>query len=167
VSLGTALAIEPEFYRFVIDALAELPGLVTVIAAGDAASELESGARRVIVRQSVPQLEVLERADAFLTHAGSNSMNEALWHGVPLLMFPLFGDHHENARRSVELGAGVRIERGITAERLRELVLSALDEASPWRAGARTIAESLRSASAEYGISGAASDVIDLVRRTK
>ncbi|HEX2122500.1 MAG TPA: nucleotide disphospho-sugar-binding domain-containing protein [Thermoanaerobaculia bacterium] len=57
-----------------------------------------------------PQPEVLEHTDAFVTHAGMNSTNEAAWFGVPVIACPFFGDGIVNARRFAELGAGINID---------------------------------------------------------
>ncbi len=41
-----------------------------------------------LVRRYVPQLALLQRATAFVTHGGMNSLMEAVWYGVPLVMVP-------------------------------------------------------------------------------
>ena len=57
----------------------------------------------------VPQIEVLKHADVFLTHCGMNSVNEALYTGVPMVAMPFINDQITNARRVVELGLGKRV----------------------------------------------------------
>lgn len=57
----------------------------------------------------VPQIEVLEHADVFLTHCGMNSINEALCAGVPMVAMPVLNDQPENAKQIVNLGLGKRI----------------------------------------------------------
>ena len=57
----------------------------------------------------VPQIEVLEHADVFLTHCGMNSVNEALCAGVPMVAMPFLNDQLENARQIVDLGLGKRV----------------------------------------------------------
>ncbi len=57
----------------------------------------------------VPQLEVLDHADAFLTHCGMNSVNEAMSRGVPMVAMPFVNDQVSNAKRIVELGIGRRV----------------------------------------------------------
>ena len=39
-----------------------------------------------LVRQYVPQQQLLEHVDLFITHAGMNSVNEAICFGVPMIM---------------------------------------------------------------------------------
>jgi UDP:flavonoid glycosyltransferase YjiC (YdhE family) len=42
-----------------------------------------------LVRARVPQLDVLKRASVFVTHAGVNSVCEAIHYGVPMICIPL------------------------------------------------------------------------------
>lgn len=57
----------------------------------------------------VPQIEVLQHADVFLTHCGMNSVNEAMSYGVPMVVMPFINDQISNAKRIVELGIGKRV----------------------------------------------------------
>lgn len=57
----------------------------------------------------VPQVEVLTKADLFLTHCGMNSINEAMTMGVPMVAMPFMNDQISNAKRVVELGIGKKV----------------------------------------------------------
>jgi len=57
----------------------------------------------------VPQIEVLQHADVFLTHCGMNSVNEAMSFGVPMVAMPFINDQISNAKRIVELEIGKRV----------------------------------------------------------
>ncbi|MDF2671961.1 MAG: glycosyltransferase [Clostridiales bacterium] len=57
----------------------------------------------------VPQIEVLRKADLFLTHCGMNSINEAMTLGVPMVAMPFINDQISNANRVVELGIGKKV----------------------------------------------------------
>ena len=57
----------------------------------------------------VPQIEVLEHADVFLTHCGMNSVNEALQSGVPMVAIPFLNDQINNAEQIVRLGLGKKV----------------------------------------------------------
>jgi MGT family glycosyltransferase len=46
----------------------------------------------VLLFPKVPQLEVLKRADLFITHSGMNSTSEAIKYGVPMICIPLDAD---------------------------------------------------------------------------
>lgn len=56
----------------------------------------------------VPQLEVLSHADLFITHGGMNSINEAIYFGVPMLVMPVINDQPINAAQVERLGIGER-----------------------------------------------------------
>jgi UDP:flavonoid glycosyltransferase YjiC (YdhE family) len=60
-----------------------------------------------LVKSYLPQLEILKRADVFITHAGFNSVNEALYFGVPMLALPQINDQHMVAKRLVSMQLGM------------------------------------------------------------
>lgn len=60
----------------------------------------------------VPQVEILKAGvDVFLTHGGQNSFTEALVSAVPVVVCPGFGDQQVNARKAVDLGVGLKVDR--------------------------------------------------------
>jgi MGT family glycosyltransferase len=63
----------------------------------------------VYVYKSVPQLKVLKMADVFVTHGGMNSVSEALYHGVPMVVIPFGSDQPVNARCVEQLGVGMSL----------------------------------------------------------
>ena len=65
-----------------------------------------------------PQMDVLRRADLFITHAGMNSVNEALYFGVPMLALPVMNDQPSNAEQLVRLGIGKRMRAFPTTSKL-------------------------------------------------
>lgn len=56
----------------------------------------------------VPQLEVLQHTDLFITHGGMNSVNEAIYYGVPMYVSPIANDQFINANRIQALQVGQR-----------------------------------------------------------
>jgi MGT family glycosyltransferase len=60
-----------------------------------------------IVRNFVPQLELLPRVDAFITHGGMNSINEGLYYGVPLVVVPQQMEQAINARQAAQQGTAI------------------------------------------------------------
>ncbi|MEN0015952.1 MAG: nucleotide disphospho-sugar-binding domain-containing protein, partial [Solirubrobacteraceae bacterium] len=112
VSLGTLYNDRPAFYRACIDALA-LPGRPLVLSIGARTDRAELGPLPpgVHVTRFAPQLELLRRAELFVTHGGMNSVHEALWHGVPMVVFPQAADQPVVGARIAALGAG-RVLRG-------------------------------------------------------
>lgn len=60
---------------------------------------------------------------------GHNGMYEALYHGVPLVGCPLFGDQFSNANLVVRAGAGKRvILRTISEDELEKVIRNVLDD---------------------------------------
>lgn len=69
----------------------------------------------LMVFESVPQVDLLQKCDIMITHGGMNSITECVFCGVPLLVFPLSRnwDQPGNSARVVYHGLGLRgrIER--------------------------------------------------------
>lgn len=126
ISLGTTpLNDRPDFFRMCLEGLAGTVWEVAM-AIGERVEESELGdiPDNIEVRPFFPQLEVLARADAFLSHTGMNSTMEALYFGVPLVAFPLQPEQGANARRVEDLGLGRRLPlEGLSPELIRETVL--------------------------------------------
>ena len=105
----------------------------------------------------MPQLAVLEQADAFVTHAGMGSSSEGLFHGVPMIAVPQGAEQPMNADRLVELGVARRVDTGsATAGVLRDALLALTSDPEV----ARRCAELRAEARAEGGASRAA-DLIE------
>jgi hypothetical protein len=68
----------------------------------------------VVVRGWAPQVRILahESTGAFLSHCGWNSVLESLWHGVPVLAWPLIADQMFDSRVLLELGVSVEVASG-------------------------------------------------------
>ncbi|XP_012282472.1 UDP-glucuronosyltransferase-like [Orussus abietinus] len=56
--------------------------------------------KNVRISSWIPQVPVLahKNTKAFITHCGLMGTQEALYHGVPMIGLPLFGDQHRNVR---------------------------------------------------------------------
>ncbi len=109
VSLGTVFDAGPPVLRAFATALAPLGGTVVVATGGTDPAALGALPHDVVARRFVPQPELLERAALFVTHGGMNSVNEALYAGVPVLVVPQGADQPQVARRVTELGAGLTV----------------------------------------------------------
>ena len=66
----------------------------------------------------LPQQDILGHAAirAFITHGGLLSTEEAVYHGVPIIGIPMFGDQHWNVRQAEEKGFGIQLEFHETAD---------------------------------------------------
>lgn len=146
VSLGTLnQEAGGRFYRAVLGAAERLGEDVQLVLV---APESLIGAvpGNVLLRESVPQLELLPHLDAVVCHGGHNTVCETLAHGLPLVVAPIRDDQPIVARQVVEAGAGVRVRFGRTrAEELRDALTAVLDEPDH-RRGARRIQASFAAA---------------------
>ncbi|MFH8982255.1 macrolide family glycosyltransferase [Streptomyces varsoviensis] len=135
ISLGSTFTDLPDFYRECVKAFGDLPGWHVVLQVGkhvDAADLVPEGAAmpaNIEVHHWVPQVAVLAQADAFITHAGAGGSREGLASGVPMVAVPQAVDQFGNAAVLEELGVARHVpNEEATAERLREAVLSLVDD---------------------------------------
>jgi MGT family glycosyltransferase len=99
-----------------------------------------------IVRSFVPQLDILQHAALFISHAGMNSVHESLYYNVPMLLVPQQSEQNLVAWRAQQLGVGLKLDnRRVTPQRLREMAAHILKDAA-FRQNATRLGESLRSA---------------------
>ncbi|MFI0773578.1 glycosyltransferase [Streptomyces sp. NPDC021212] len=102
----------------------------------------------------IPQLRLLERVAAVVCHAGHNTVCEALWHGVPLVVAPIRDDQPVVAAQVVAAGAGVRVRFGrARAAALGEAIDAVLDEPGH-RAAAERVGASFRAAGGARAAAG-------------
>ena len=126
ISMGTVINDRPELYARCIEAL-RAENVDVLISCGNAVDVGSLGVlpENVRVLPYVDQLEVLSRADVFLTHCGMNSVSESLYMATPMLLYPQTGEQQAVARRAAELGAGVPLKDD-SAEGIRAAVREVL-----------------------------------------
>lgn len=158
VSMGSILVVEPDFFRVCAEAFGGSQWRVVVAAGGKVdRSTLGELPLNFEVHDVVPQLSVLARATAFVTHAGMGSMLEALYHAVPMVAVPRTFDQFDNAAALERLGVGVGIAfDDLTPRRLR----AAVDGLTGDPAVAERLA-GLRTAMSEAGGARAAADLVE------
>jgi UDP:flavonoid glycosyltransferase YjiC (YdhE family) len=83
---------------------------VVQVGKGIEPEEFGSLPERLLVAKWVPQLEVLEHAGLFITHGGFSSVREAIYYGVPMIVFPCRVDQPGNAARVVYHKLGERAD---------------------------------------------------------
>jgi MGT family glycosyltransferase len=144
ISLGSAYTRQPEFYRRCLAAFGGLPGWHVVLQIGRHTDPGELGEipDNVEVHPWVPQLAILEQADAFVTHAGMGGSSEGLYTGVPMIAVPQAVDQFTNADRLVELGVARRLDTAdATARELRSALTGLAGDPAVARRSARLRAE--------------------------
>jgi MGT family glycosyltransferase len=147
VSRGSLLIDhQTEFVRTCLEAFAGTDWHVVVAAPDhierDALGPVPDNVR---LMRWVPQLSVLKRADVFVSHAGTNSVMEAMHFGTPVVAVPHMPEQRLIANRLADLGMGVHLPQDeVTADRLRtEVDRLAADEQALARVHA--LGEELRS----------------------
>ncbi len=108
ISMGTVINDRPDFYGKCIEALKQLNADV-IISCGNTADPGAYGKLpdNIKIYPYVDQLEILSKADLFITHCGMNSVSESLYMSVPMVLYPQTGEQFAVARRTVEIGAGI------------------------------------------------------------
>lgn len=146
VSFGSQISWQPELLRVVAEAAAALPVQLAISAGGLA--ETGFGAQLpgdALVVPYAPQLALLQRAAAMVSHGGANSVMEALDHGVPLLLLPICNDQPVQAHFLAKAGAGLQLDpAGLTSEAVRDALARLLDADGAYRTSARRVRDAYR-----------------------
>lgn len=124
ISMGTVFNDVKSLYQLCFEALASFHGQV-ILSVGNRidVESLQGVPDHFTIVPFAPQLQVLTYTNLFITHGGMNSVNEALYYGVPLIVIPMAADQPIVGDRVTELGAGIKLERAaLTKEILREAV---------------------------------------------
>lgn len=110
ISLGTLHNNNASFYNMCIRAFRRTE-YVVVISIGFQIDPraLMDCPDNFIIKHSVPQQILLKQVDLFITHAGMNSVNEAICHGVPMLLLPHQFEQYLIAKKVEEMGIGRRM----------------------------------------------------------
>ncbi len=158
ISMGTVNNDMLPLYRRCISAFEHGPYQV-ILSVGDQVDVKEFGnlPEHIGVYPHVDQIAVLQKADVFLTHCGMNSVSEALYYGVPLVMLPQTAEQGGVAARAEQLGAGVRLAKTHSAEILNT-VNRILEDAS-FKHSAEGISRGFRACT---GARGAADKILQV-----
>ena len=140
ISMGTVNQ-NRQFYRNCISVLAST-GWQVIISMGTNTDHFDDLPENIQVFESVDQMAVLSIADAFITHCGMNSASEGLYFGVPLVLFPQTPEQDAVAKRTEELGAGVRL-KSISEEDVLDALTKVISE-SKYKEGAVRVSESFK-----------------------
>lgn len=127
ISLGTVNNLKADFYRNCMKALGNTD-LDVILSIGEIIDPKDLGVipNNFAVAHVVNQIEVLQKADVFLTHCGMNSVNEALYYGVPLVLYPQTPEQSGVAFRVKELGAGMYLNDD-SVETIRQAIFEVLE----------------------------------------
>jgi MGT family glycosyltransferase len=142
ISFSTSYMNQRALVQRVLDAVGGLP-VRALLTAGPALEvdqlRLPANARAVAF---IPHRTVLPHAALVVTHAGWQTINAALSDGVPLVCVPDGRDQPDNAARVLAAGAGVRVRKKTSPQKLRRVIAQALGDPALKR-GAEAMAEVL------------------------
>jgi MGT family glycosyltransferase len=142
VALSSTFQDQAATLQRIIDALGALD-VRAVVTKGPALREQELRApANVCVVEAAPHAQLLCDAAAVVSHCGHGTTLKTLAAGVPLLCMPMGRDQVDNAVRVAHHGAGIRISRAASVERIRAGVRVLLAEPS-YRANAARMARSI------------------------
>ena len=169
ISLGTVINDRPDFYKKCIEAFRG-ENIDVIISCGkyvdiERLGELPDNIK---VEHHVDQLDVLSKADAFITHCGMNSVSESLYMATPMVLYAQTNEQEAVARRVREIGSGIDLKDDSVAG-IKNTVRVLLSTAS-YKNSAQECCNDFRSC---QGVKGAAdfienaphsSDGVDIIR---
>ena len=141
ISMGT-INQNRQFYRNCISVLSRTRWQV-IISMGTNTDHFDDLPDNIQIYESVDQMAVLSIADAFITHCGMNSVSEGLYFSVPLVLFPQTPEQDAVAKRTEDLGAGVRL-KSISETDIMDALSSVINDPK-YKNEAERISESFRS----------------------
>ncbi|KAM4745936.1 UDP-glucuronosyltransferase 2A2-like [Anableps anableps] len=128
-SLGSMVKnLTTEKTNIIASALAQLPQKVLWRYSGEKPKSLGSNTK---IYDWIPQNDLLghPKTKAFITHGGTNGIYEAIYHGVPIVGIPMFGDQPDNMVHMEAKGATVTVKLNkMTAETLKDAVLTVIND---------------------------------------
>lgn len=136
-SLGTLavsryIDLSRRFFQALLQVMAERQDLQAVVTIGNHLKPEEFvQPPNVILTAESPQVALLKRATLMVGHAGSGCLRESIYHGVPMLLLPIFFDQPGNAARAVYHHVALRADfRTVSAQELRSAIDKLLTDAS-------------------------------------
>lgn len=102
--------------------------------------------KNVLTMKWIPQVPVLRHNNTklFMTHGGLNSVHEALYYGVPMIGFPLFGDQPLNIRLLWEKNVVYEMDYKEISEKSLDKALKAVLSDSKYRDAAKRVSHLFR-----------------------
>ena len=109
VTAGTLSAhLVHDFVARMMAALEPMAGGVQAVL-NTAADAIPEPPPHIVVAPRVPMLDLMPRLDAVICQAGQSTVNEALAHGVPLVVAPIRLGELAVARQVTQAGAGIAV----------------------------------------------------------
>jgi UDP:flavonoid glycosyltransferase YjiC (YdhE family) len=109
----------------IIDAVRVRPKWQVILSVGSHAQPASFGPMpsNVVAVSRAPQLQILSKATLMISHGGFNSVKECIFFGVPMVLFPSFGDTPAVTARVLYHGLGLRGNtRNVTSRQIGSLI---------------------------------------------
>ncbi|XP_059469651.1 UDP-glucosyltransferase 2-like [Neocloeon triangulifer] len=93
-------------------------------------TDLPQKPKNVMIKKWLPQQDILahENIKLFITHGGRLSVQESMYHGVPMLAVPFFADQYINGQKAVNKGVGLKLHLpNLTAENWKNSIETILN----------------------------------------
>jgi len=129
ISLGTVFNdTDDKLYDIFLKTFMDVDAVVVMTAYNIDISKFEIPGN-FIVKNYVPQSEILKYTDVAITHAGMNSINDLVYNNVPFVAIPIYADQPYMAARVSELGAAISLDKdNITPAILKKSVEEVVTE---------------------------------------
>ena len=161
ISMGTVINNNASFYHNCIKAFADTDFQV-IMSVGNLTdmTKFKNLPENIFVYQNVDQIAVLSKADVFISHCGMNSVNESLYYGVPLVMFPQTPEQGGVANRVSQLKAGIMLKKN-TVKNIQNAVKSLINDGE-YRKNAISISDGFKKCS---GVKGAVEKILNICKK--
>jgi len=162
ISLGTVNNKNIKFYKHCIKAFENCDFYIVMSVGKDTVIEdLGCIPENFQVRNSVEQIIVLQSTDVFVTHCGMNSVNESLYYGVPMVLYPQHEEQGMVAKRVADLKAGIFL-KGNNPKSIKDAVLQVMDN-DDYKKNAYKLAEGFKNAGGAKKAADSILKVIDAI----
>jgi len=157
ISLGSLFHEWPAFYRSCIQAFGGSAWRIVMgVGATLNLAELGPIPENIHVLRHIPQVELLQHADLFISHGGMNSTMESLYYGVPLVVIPQIEEQEVTARRVGDMRLGKYLTRAaVNAQILADTVA--------WVFGNQEILHNVQGIQEQIQASGGSRRAADLI----
>lgn len=150
ISLGTLNFSNIDFFKICIKAFKTYNDYQIIISIGNHLKKESLGEipDNCLIYNYVPQLQVLEQADIFITHGGLNSIYEAfILYELPLIIVPQEVDQKASADVIKEYNASIILDNEtLNSEKLIEAVNTMIKEKDKYKVGVKKIVDTFNKA---------------------
>ena len=145
ISLGTVFNENIDFYKKCIKTFENSKEFQIIMNIGQKCEVKDLGELpgNIAAFNFVPQIKILKETDIFITHGGINSVNEAIFEKLPLIVIPQNLDQIDNAKQIEKIKAGISLDiNNITPEILKKAINNFIENKETLKKGVEKIRQS-------------------------